>query len=106
MRWKKPVDLILIVEEGKRLYVLIKEINTCMYDHILYHGKDFYRYCLQAFSTEEILNVILEIASKLMVSKWWRCLKKVNMLNSKILKENKITIYDLCGFSKYISTRW
>ena len=27
-----------------------------MYDHILYHGKDFYRYCLQAFSTEEILK--------------------------------------------------
>ena len=47
---------MLIVEEGKRLNVLIKEINTCMHDHILYHGKDFYRYCLQAFSTEEILK--------------------------------------------------
>ena len=32
-------------------------------------------------------SVILKIALKLMLSKLLRCLKKVNMLNSKILKE-------------------
>ena len=30
-----------------------------------------------------------------MVNKKFKCLKKVNILNSKILKENKITIYDI-----------
>ena len=44
-------------EEGKRHYVLIKDFNTFMYDHTLHHGrKHFCCYCLQAFSTEEILK--------------------------------------------------
>ena len=36
---KKHVDLLLIGEERKRNYVLIKGFNTLMYDHILHHGK-------------------------------------------------------------------
>ena len=96
---------MLIVEEGKRLNVLIKEINTCMHDHILYHGKDFYRYCLQAFSTEEILKRHIRDCFKINGKHMMKMPIKVNMLNSKILKENKITIYDLCRFSKYISAR-
>ena len=32
------VDLLLIVEEKKRYYVLIKDFNKFMHDHIL-HGK-------------------------------------------------------------------
>ena len=32
------VDLLLIVEEKKRHYVLIKDFNKFMHDHIL-HGK-------------------------------------------------------------------
>ena len=44
-------------EEGKRNYVFIKDFHTFMYDHILHHGrKHFCRYCLHAFSTEEILK--------------------------------------------------
>ena len=31
-----------------------------------------------------------------MVKKGLRCLRKVNMLDLKILLENKIAIYDLC----------
>ena len=54
---EKHIDLVLIGEEGKRHYVLIKEFNTFMYDHTLDHGKKhFCIYCLQAFSTEEILK--------------------------------------------------
>ena len=54
---EKHIDLVLIGEEGKRHYVLIKEFNTFMYDHTLDHGKKhFCIYCLQAFSTEEMLK--------------------------------------------------
>ena len=54
---EKHVDLLLIAEEGKRHYVLIKDFNTFMYNHTLHRGrKHFCRYCLQAFSTEEILK--------------------------------------------------
>ena len=53
---KKHVDLLLIEEKDKRHYVLIRNFNTFIYNHTLHHGKKFCRYCLQAFSTEEILK--------------------------------------------------
>ena len=63
---KKHVDLLLIGEEGTRHYVFVKDFNTFMYDHTLHSGrKHFCCYCLQAFSTEEILKTAL----KLMVNK-------------------------------------
>ena len=50
---KKHVDLLLIEEKNKQQYVLIKDLNTLMYDHTLRSGrKHFYHYCLQDFSTE------------------------------------------------------
>ena len=50
----KHIDLLLIGEEEKGHYVLIKDFNMFMYDHILNRGrKQFSRYCLKAFSTEE-----------------------------------------------------
>ena len=53
----KHVDLLLIEEDNKRHYVLNKDFNTFMYDHTLDWGRNhFYCYCLQAFSTEEILK--------------------------------------------------
>ena len=57
-REEKYVDLLLTGEEGERhYYVLIKDLNTFMYDHTLhYRRKHFCCYCLQAFSTEEILK--------------------------------------------------
>ena len=39
---EKHVDLLLIGEEGKRHYVLIKDFNTPMYDHTLHHGKSIF----------------------------------------------------------------
>ena len=44
------VDLLFIGEEGKKPYVLIKNFNTFLYEHFCY-------YCLQPFSTEEILKL-------------------------------------------------
>ena len=46
--------ILLIGEEGKTDYVLIKDFNSFMYDHC--GRKHIYRYCLQYFSTEEILK--------------------------------------------------
>ena len=46
--------ILLIGEEGKTGYVLIKDFNSFMYDHC--GRKLIYRYCLQYFSTEEILK--------------------------------------------------
>ena len=47
----------MIEEKGKRYYVVIKDFNTFMYDHTLQRErKHFFRYFLQAFSTEEILK--------------------------------------------------
>ena len=54
---RKNVDLLLLGDEGKRHYVLVKDFNGFMYDHTLHRGrKHFCRYCLKAFSTEEILK--------------------------------------------------
>ena len=53
----KHVGLLLIGEEDKRHYVLIKDFNTFMYAYTLHSGrKHFCCYYLQAFSTEEILK--------------------------------------------------
>ena len=41
----KHVDLLLI-DEGKKSYVLIKDFNTLMYDHTLHRGRNhFCCYC-------------------------------------------------------------
>ena len=64
------VDLLFIREEVKRHYALIKDVNLFIYDHALHRGKNiFCHYCLQAFSTEEILKRHLRTALKLMANK-------------------------------------
>ena len=46
---------MLIRKERERHHVLIKDLYTFIYDHILHSRKPFCGYCLQAFSTKEIL---------------------------------------------------
>ena len=60
-----------------------------MYDHTSHHGKKhFCRYFLQALlSTEEIVKRHIKDCFKIMANKDLKCLKKVNMLNSNIIKE-------------------
>ena len=48
---EKHIDLLLIGEEGKRHYVLIKDFNSFMYDRTLHRRE---KHFLQAFSTKEI----------------------------------------------------
>ena len=87
---KKKVDLLLIEEEGKRHYVLIKDCNSFMYDHMIIHyiveEKNFCRYCLQAFSTEEILKSHIKNWFKVNGKERIIIPKKTNMLNSEIMK--------------------
>ena len=53
---EKHVDLLLI-GEGKKDYVLIKDFNTFMYDHSSHRGRKYFcRYFLHAFVTEEVLK--------------------------------------------------
>ena len=51
------LDLFLISGEGKKHYIVIKDLDRFIYDHtLLRERKHFWRYCLQAFSTAEILK--------------------------------------------------
>ena len=87
-REEKHVDLLLIGEEGKRHYVLIKDFNSFMYDHTFHRGRKYFcRNCLQALSAEEILKGHIKDCFKINGVQRIVMPKKVNLLNSKILKE-------------------
>ena len=78
----------MIGEEGKRHYVLIKDFHTFMYDDTLHRRrKHFCRYCLQAFSPEEILKSHIKDCFKINGKQRIIIPKKANLLNSKIMKE-------------------
>ena len=54
---EKHVGLLLTAKKGEIHYVLIKDFNTFMYDHVLHRGrKHFYHCCLPTLSTKEILK--------------------------------------------------
>ena len=56
--FKRHDDLILIGKEGKKIYDLIKDFNTFIYDYTLHRGrKQSCSYFLQVFSTEEVLKI-------------------------------------------------
>ena len=82
----KHVDLLLIGERKEKHYVLIVEF---IYDYTIDRRRKhfFFCYCLQALEQRTYWNIILMIALKSMVNKGLGCLWKVNMLNSKIMKE-------------------
>ena len=78
-------------------YVLIKDFNAFMYDHLLYRGgKHFCFYCLKAFSGEEILKCHIQDYFKI------NCKERIKMSkNGKYFKlkdfERKIKS-NLCRF--------
>ena len=54
---EKVLNLLLITEDEKKHYVLIKDFNRMMYNKTKHqHRKHFCMLCLQCFSTEEILS--------------------------------------------------
>ena len=59
-----------------------------MYDHSLHRGrKHFCRYCLEAFSTEEILKSRIKDCFKINGKQRIIMPKEGNLLNLKIMKE-------------------
>ena len=63
-------------------------------NHILHlrKKKHFCRFCLQSFRTEEILKCHIKDCLKINDKPKNEIHEKVNMLNSKIMKKNKVTI--------------
>ena len=86
------VDLLLIGEEGKRHYVFIKDFNTFMYDHSLHCGKKHFCYCLQAFSTEEILKCCIKDWLKINGKQKIIMPKKGKFVKFKNYEKNKVTV--------------
>ena len=80
----------MIGEEGKKHYVLIKDFNAFMYDHVLHRGRKYFcRYCLQAFRTVEKLKCHVKYCFKINGKQTIKMPKKMNMLNSKFMKEKQ-----------------
>ena len=51
------IELLLITENENKHYVLIKDFNRFMFNQTKHeHKKNFCMYCLQCFSSEEVLN--------------------------------------------------
>ena len=94
---EKHVDLLLIEKEGKRHNILIKDFNTFMYDHTLHRGrKHFFRYCLRAFSTQEILKSHIKDCFKINDKQKIAMLKKgefVKLKNYERKIESQFIIY-------------
>ena len=85
---KKHVGLLLIGEEGKRHYVLIKDFNTFIFDHKLHCGKkNFCRYCLQTFNTEKILKYPVKDCFRTNGKQMAKMPNKVNTLDLQIMEE-------------------
>ena len=71
----------------EKQFVLINDFNRFMYNHSLHHGRKNFCYCLHTFITEEILKHCIKDSFKINGKQTIKMFKKVNMLNSKILKE-------------------
>ena len=78
---EKYIDLLLIGKDWKIHYVLNKDFDSFMYDHT------FFRYCFHAFSAEEILKSHIVDCFKINNKQRIVTPKKVDLLNSKIMKE-------------------
>ena len=56
-KYEKHLELLLITEDENKHYVLIKDFNRFMFNQTKHeHRKHFCMYCLQCFSSEEVLK--------------------------------------------------
>ena len=56
-KYEKHMELLLITEDENKHYVLIKDFNRFMFNQTKHeHRKHFCMFCLQCFSSEEVLN--------------------------------------------------
>ena len=78
----------MVVQGEKTHYVLIKDFNTFMYITLeIVKGNIFVVIFYEILEQWKYWNVMLKTALKLMGNKRLRCLKMVNMLNSKMMIE-------------------
>ena len=93
----KHVDLLLIGEEEKKHYVLIKDFDKFMYDHTLHRGKKhFYHYYLQAFQTAEKLKFHIKDCFKINGKQTIKMPKKgkyINFINFERKIKSPFMIY-------------
>ena len=84
---KKHVDLLLIGEREKNtMFLSMISIDSYTIIHYI-ERKHSYCCCLHAFNTEEISKCHIKDCLKLMLNKQVRCVKKMNIISSKSLKE-------------------
>ena len=56
-KYEKHLELLLITEDDNKHYILIKDFNRFMFNQTKHeHRKHFCMYCLQCFSSEEVLK--------------------------------------------------
>ena len=56
-KYEKHLELLLITKDDNKHYVLIKDFNRFMFNQTKHeHRKHFCMFCLQCFSSEEVLN--------------------------------------------------
>ena len=91
---EKHVDLLLIGQEVKRHYILIKYFNTFVYDYTLNRERiHFCCYYWQTISTEKILKCYVKVCFK------------INGKQITMMPKKDEYVYDLCRVWKYFSTR-
>ena len=82
------VDLLLIGKGGKNtMFLSMISIDSCTIIHYMEEENIFVVIVYMLSVQKECESIILKIALKLMVNKRLRWLRKVNMLNSEMLKE-------------------
>ena len=78
----KHVDFLFIGGEGKTDYVLIKSLNTFLYECTLHLGrKHFHRYNLQCFGTVETITCQIKDCFKTIDKQGIKLPKKANILD-------------------------
>ena len=91
----------------KKHYVFIKDFNTFMYNRSLHRGKKYFcGYCLETFSTEEIVKSDVNDCFKINGKQLIQMLKEGEYIKLKNnCKKNKIIISDLCKFWKHFDAK-
>ena len=86
--FKRHIDLLLLGEEDKTHHFLIKIlINSYLIIHYTVEENGFVVIVFKLLVQQKFYKFILMNALQLMVKKLLRYLKKVNMSDSKIMKE-------------------
>ena len=85
---RKTCSLVIDrIRTKKHMFLLKISIDSCMIIYYIVKENIFVYIAYMISLQKNIQSIILKIALKLMVTKQLRCLRKVNMLNSQILKE-------------------